>query len=55
MRPAAGRLRRLLPWLAPALLLAAGAGFVLLGIARGEMETVFQKAVRVCLECIGIG
>lgn len=59
MRPAestqASRWKRLRPWLLPAALIAAGAAFVWLGIARGEMETVYQKAIRVCLECIGIG
>lgn len=25
------------------------------GIMRGEPETVLQKAVMICLECIGIG
>lgn len=25
------------------------------GIGRGEMETVFHRAVNICLECIGLG
>lgn len=35
----------------------AALGIVMMGygIWRGEMETVLIKAVRICLECIGIG
>lgn len=29
--------------------------FLLYGIAQGEVTTVFRKAIRICLECIGIG
>lgn len=36
-------------------ILILGAGFMALGIWRGEMEVVFQKAINICMECIGIG
>lgn len=29
--------------------------FIVVGIARGDHSTVLRKAVRICLECIGIG
>lgn len=40
----------------PALgLLAVGAGALALGVLRQEHLTVLTKAIRICLECIGIG
>ena len=34
---------------------AAGLGLLIAGIINEEYSDVLQKAVRVCLECIGIG
>ncbi len=41
-------------WLA-GLIIFLGIGFIVGGIFRGEAEVVLQKAVHICLECIGIG
>lgn len=35
--------------------LCAGIALVIAGVFRGEAETVFNKAIRICMECIGIG
>ena len=32
-----------------------GIAFMAFGIYRGEMAAVLAKAIRICLECIGIG
>ena len=37
------------------ILIATAIVFVCLGVYRGEVETVFTKAIRLCLECVGIG
>lgn len=40
----------------PALaLLVLGAGLMAFGLFRGEGLVVLQKAIHICLECIGIG
>jgi len=51
-RAAVNRIRQRL---APAVVLFAGAVFMLAGIYRGEMDVVLRKAINLCLECIGIG
>ena len=40
---------------AAVILLGAGAAFLIAGILRGEAQVVLTKAIRICLECIGIG
>ena len=31
------------------------AGLIVFGIANGQLTEVFEKARRICLECVGIG
>ena len=37
------------------LLLAVGLVFFLVGIFRGEAAVVLSKAIKLCMECVGIG
>ena len=37
------------------LYIAAGVVLVCFGVLRGEVDTVFSKAIKLCLECVGIG
>ncbi|EEG28471.1 hypothetical protein CLOSTMETH_03852 [[Clostridium] methylpentosum DSM 5476] len=41
--------------IAALLLVVLGISFVVIGVARGENQTVLTKAINICLECIGIG
>ncbi|MDY2861016.1 MAG: CD1871A family CXXC motif-containing protein [Oscillospiraceae bacterium] len=36
-------------------LLVAGVVMICYGAMRGEVESVLSKAIRLCLECVGIG
>ena len=44
-------MKRKLPWV----LLALFAGLMAAGLLLGEYKVVLEKAVMVCLDCIGIG
>ena len=34
---------------------AVGFLFLFIGASLGQLQTIWQKAVMICLECIGIG
>ncbi|WFD11188.1 CD1871A family CXXC motif-containing protein [Tepidibacter hydrothermalis] len=36
-------------------LLSTGLIFTVIGVCRGEAIKVLMKAVKICLECIGVG
>lgn len=41
--------------MAAIVLISVGALFLIFGAMRGEAQVVLSKAIRICLECIGIG
>lgn len=41
-------------WVTLAVLIASGA-MIAAGAARGEPDIVLAKAIRICMQCIGIG
>ena len=47
--------RARLTWVLRALIVVAAVGCICFGALRGETEIVLRKAVRICLECIGVG
>jgi hypothetical protein len=38
-----------------AVLITLSAAFIAAGIASGDLEIIYRKAVFICMECIGIG
>lgn len=49
------RLFRINKTLLQLVLLAVGVAMLSFGALRGEADTVLAKAIRLCLECVGIG
>lgn len=49
------RLFKAIKLVAQVALLIVGVAMVGFGIMRGEADAVLAKAIRLCLECIGIG
>ncbi|MBR0310831.1 MAG: thioredoxin [Oscillospiraceae bacterium] len=42
-------------WIVRCAVALTGVGFVVAGVLRSEHLEVLNKAVKICLECIGIG
>lgn len=37
------------------LVITASVGMIIYGMMTGQVNSVFNKAINICLECIGIG
>ena len=48
-------MKKNLPGILSAVLLATGLAFMAAGVLRDEAMTVLRKAIMICLECIGLG
>ncbi len=46
---------RIVPVCVTVLLMLLAVASCVFGVYRGEMDTVFNKAINICMECIGIG
>ncbi len=44
-----------LRWLTLGILLFSSLCFLAVGLIQGEAALVLDKAIRICLECIGVG
>ncbi|MDY4207400.1 MAG: CD1871A family CXXC motif-containing protein [Lachnospiraceae bacterium] len=42
-------------WKFQMILMVIAIGIMVYGICRGEVSVVWNKAVNICLECIGLG
>ncbi|MCL2442894.1 MAG: hypothetical protein FWD13_05440 [Treponema sp.] len=48
-------MKKIINFLVPAFFLFVGAAMVIAGIRNEELSEIMQKAVMICLECIGFG
>ncbi len=55
MKPQKTKSAALRIWLLRVTILALALVGIIVGINRQEVRTVFSKAIRICLECIGLG
>ncbi len=37
------------------MMLSVGIGMIAYGVSRGEVSVVLNKAINICIECIGLG
>lgn len=42
-------------WIISSCFLLAGFLMIALGLIRGEHHVILEKAIKICLECMGIG